>query len=58
LEEWQRAQQAGRLGEYEGTFGLTAEVPVSQWEGYEADPLTAQEFEQVWDAARREITAR
>lgn len=58
LDEWQRAQQAGCLGEYERKFGLTAELPVSQWEGYEADQLTSQEFEQVWDAARREIAAR
>ncbi|MGW6008841.1 hypothetical protein [Streptomyces sp. NPDC055210] len=58
LDEWQRAQQAGGLAEYERKFGLTAELPVSQGEGYEADQLTSQEFEQVWDAARREIAAR
>jgi hypothetical protein len=58
LDEWQRTQQAGGLGEYERNFGRTAELPVSQWEGYEADQLTSQEFERVWDAARREIAAR
>ncbi|MGW5171571.1 hypothetical protein ACWEQ1_29840 [Streptomyces nodosus] len=58
LDEWQRAQQAGSLAEYEKMFGVTAGLPVSQWEGHEPDQLTAQEFEAVWDAARRAITAR
>nr|WP_202451395.1 hypothetical protein [Streptomyces sp. SID4948] len=58
LDEWRRAQQAGGLGEYERKFGLTAELPVSQWQGYEAEQLTSQEFEQAWGAARREIAAR
>ncbi|MFJ3250068.1 hypothetical protein [Streptomyces sp. NPDC086782] len=58
LDEWQRAQQAGGLAEYEKMFGVTAGLPVSQWEGHEPDQLTAQEFEAVWDAARRTITAR
>ncbi|MBL3671283.1 hypothetical protein JL475_36300 [Streptomyces sp. M2CJ-2] len=58
LEEWQRAQRAGGLAEYEKKFGVTAELPVSQWEDYEPDQLTSQEFEEVWDAARQEIAAR
>lgn len=58
LEEWQRAQQAGGLAEYEKKYGVTAELPVSQWEDYEPDQLTSQEFEEVWDAARQEIAAR
>lgn len=55
LDEWQHAQQAGALAEYEREFGVTAELPVPQWEGHEPDQLTSQEFEEVWDAARREI---
>ncbi|MFE4052961.1 hypothetical protein [Streptomyces sp. YIM B13518] len=58
LEERQRAQQPGDLAEYEKKYGVTAELPVSQWENYEPDQVTSQEFEEVWDAARREITAR
>lgn len=58
LDEWQRAQRAGGLGEYEKKYGVTAELPVSQWEDYAPDQLTSQEFEKVWDAARREIAAR
>lgn len=58
LDEWQCAQQAGDLAEYERKFGVTAGLPVSQWEGYEADQVTSREFEDVWDAARREIAGR
>lgn len=58
LDEWQRAQHSGGLTEYERKFGFTADVPVSQWEGHEAEQLTSREFEEVWHAARREITAR
>lgn len=58
LDEWQRAQEAGGLAEYEKQYGVTAELPVSQWEGHEPDQLTFQEFEEVWDVARRHIAAR
>lgn len=58
LEEWQRAQEAGRLAEYEGRFGITAELSVSEWEGHDSEELTSDRFEEVWDAARREIAAR
>lgn len=58
LGEWQLAQQTGGLAEYESRFGLTAGLPVSEWEGHEPDQLTSREFEAVWDAARREITGR
>jgi hypothetical protein len=57
LDEWQRAQQAGGLAEYEKRFGVTACLAVPQWAGYEADQLTSHEFEEVWDAVRRDIEA-
>ncbi|MGW1974548.1 hypothetical protein [Streptomyces sp. NPDC001889] len=47
-----------RLRAYEDRFGLTAELPVPEWEGHDPRQLTSKEFEEVWDAARREITAR
>ncbi|MFF0725059.1 hypothetical protein [Streptomyces sp. NPDC004134] len=53
LGEWQHARDAGRLADYEKTYGLTAEPPVSEWEGHHPEPLTAEEFEAVWDTARR-----
>ncbi|WUD86268.1 hypothetical protein OG490_35175 [Streptomyces sp. NBC_00503] len=53
LDEWQRAQQTGGLGEFERNFGATAGLPVSHWEGYEADQLTSQEFAEVWGSAAR-----
>ncbi|MFK4221556.1 hypothetical protein [Streptomyces sp. NPDC019890] len=46
LDEWQRAQDAGRLADYEKKYGLTAESPVSEWEGHDPEQLTA-------DASRR-----
>ncbi|MEV6701620.1 hypothetical protein AB0M68_31430 [Streptomyces sp. NPDC051453] len=58
LEEWQRAHDAGRLNEYDSRFGITAELPVSEWEGHEPQPLTAEKFEEVWKTARRQIAAR
>lgn len=58
LDEWQRAQEAGGLAEYEKKYGVTAELPVSRWEGYEPEPLTSQEFEEAWDVSRRQITTR
>lgn len=58
LDEWQEAQAAGRLAEYENRFGLTADLPVSEWEGHDPEQLTFEGFEEVWDSARRQITAR
>ncbi|MFD7431668.1 hypothetical protein ACFV6Z_32130 [Streptomyces sp. NPDC059818] len=58
LEEWQRAHDAGRLDEYDSRFGITAGLPVSEWEGHDPLPLTSEEFEEVWRTARRHIAAR
>lgn len=58
LEEWQRAHDAGRLDEYDSRFGITAELPVSEWEGHDPLPLTSEEFEEVWRTARQHIVAR
>ncbi|MGW1027627.1 hypothetical protein ACWD4J_28675 [Streptomyces sp. NPDC002577] len=58
LAEWQHAYDAGRLDEYDNRFGITAERPVSEWEGYDPEELTSDHFEVVWDTARRQITAR
>ncbi|MFD4483271.1 hypothetical protein ACFWPU_45205 [Streptomyces sp. NPDC058471] len=57
LDEWQRAQDAGRLDEYDSRFGLTAELPVSEWEGHDPEELTSDQFEEVWGMARRHIAA-
>ncbi|WP_326800290.1 hypothetical protein OG946_17640 [Streptomyces sp. NBC_01808] len=55
LDERQQARDAGRLADYEKKYGLTAEPPVSEWEGHDPEPLTAEEFETVWATARRRI---
>ncbi|MFI1656472.1 hypothetical protein ACH4ZU_16405 [Streptomyces sp. NPDC020472] len=58
LAEWQRARDEGRLDEYDSRLGITAELPVSEWEGHDPEQLTPDEFEEVWNSARRQITAR
>lgn len=54
----QQAHDAGLLDEYDNRFGITAELPVSEWEGHDPEQLTSEEFEEVWDTARRQISAR
>ncbi|MFH9089878.1 hypothetical protein [Streptomyces sp. NPDC017673] len=58
LLEWQQARDAGRLAEYDSVLGGTAERSASEWEGHDPQPLTCEEFEEVWDTARRQITDR
>ncbi|MFX4291864.1 hypothetical protein [Streptomyces bohaiensis] len=58
LAEWRRARDAGRLGDYDSSFGITAELPVWEWEGHEPEQLTFEEFEDVWGPARQRIASR
>lgn len=58
LLEWQQARDAGRLADYDSKFEGTAELSASEWEGQDPQPLTCEEFEEVWDAARRQIAGR
>nr|WP_030733048.1 hypothetical protein [Streptomyces sp. NRRL S-237] len=58
LAEWQRARDAGRLGDYDSRFGITTELPVSEWEGHDPEQLTFEEFEDVWGPARQQIASR
>ncbi|WP_137980446.1 hypothetical protein [Streptomyces violaceusniger] len=58
LAEWEAAQRAGTLGDYEATFGGTAEVPVQEWDAHDPQDLTAEEFETVWLTARAACQAR
>nr|WP_202469396.1 hypothetical protein [Streptomyces sp. SID2888] len=58
LAEWQEAQRDGRLAEYESVYGLTAELPISGWEGHDPLRLSANEFEIVWSTARRQLQDR
>ncbi|MFJ2650353.1 hypothetical protein ACIO1C_26980 [Streptomyces sp. NPDC087420] len=36
-------------------YGFTAGLPVADWEGHLEVPMTFQEFEEVWSAARRRL---
>ncbi|PKV82716.1 hypothetical protein [Streptomyces sp. TLI_146] len=58
LTEWEAAQQAGTLADYEATFGGTAEVPVHEWDPHDPQELTVREFEDVWLTARSACQAR
>ncbi|MFI0225645.1 hypothetical protein [Streptomyces lydicus] len=58
LVEWKEAQKNDRLAGYESVYGLTAEPPISEWEGHDPQWLSAKEFESVWSTARRQIHDR
>jgi hypothetical protein len=58
LAEWNEAQSAGGLAEYESVYGVTAESSISEWEGHDPQWLSANEFESVWSTARRQIQER
>lgn len=58
LAEWQEAQRDGRSAEYESVYGLTAEPPISEWEGHDPHSLSVDEFETVWSTARGELQDR
>jgi hypothetical protein len=58
LAEWEAAQQAGTLADYEATFGATAEVPVHEWDAHEPQDLAAGKFETVWLTARATCQAK
>ncbi|MFD4632777.1 hypothetical protein ACFVYR_13395 [Streptomyces sp. NPDC058284] len=38
-------------------YGFIAEPPVTDWEGHVEEPLTFEDFEDVWTAARRHLGA-
>lgn len=57
-QEWQQAYDAGRLEEYESWFGVTAEPPLSEWEGHDPERLVFEEFEEVWASARQQLASR
>ncbi|MEU3901715.1 hypothetical protein [Streptomyces sp. NPDC045251] len=58
LAEWQAAQQAGTLADYESTFGGTAEEPLHEWDGHHPHDLTLEEFEAIWLTARAACRGR
>ncbi|KUN81482.1 hypothetical protein AQJ66_24085 [Streptomyces bungoensis] len=58
LAEWQQARRDGRSAKYECVYGLTAEPPISEWEGHNPQSLSADEFEDVWSTARRQLQDR
>ncbi|WP_433857296.1 hypothetical protein [Streptomyces kronopolitis] len=49
---------AASLVEYDSRFGITAELPISEWARHGPEQLTAEDFEAVWGPARRQISFR
>ncbi|MEV7416621.1 hypothetical protein [Streptomyces sp. NPDC089919] len=58
LAESEEAQKDGRLAAYESVYGMTADLPFSDWEGHDPKWLSADEFEIVWSMARRQLRGR
>ncbi|WP_455351199.1 hypothetical protein [Streptomyces sp. SYSU K217416] len=52
-----RPVAAASAQENDARYGFTAELPVTDWEGHVEEPLTLQDFEDVWSAARRYLSA-
>ncbi|WP_416968263.1 hypothetical protein [Streptomyces sp. 4F14] len=44
--------------EYEAVFGITADVPVDEWNGHEPQALGVERFEAVWVTARAACLTR
>ncbi|MGH3631486.1 MAG: hypothetical protein ACRDRL_29105 [Sciscionella sp.] len=51
LAEQEAARAAGRLGEYEQAFGMTAMIPVQEWDDHDPQELSGDQFESVWATA-------
>lgn len=50
-----RPLAAARDGEADERYGGVAETSVAEWEGHAPEPLTAEQFEKVWDDARQRL---
>lgn len=48
---------AGSADDDDARYGFTAELSVADWEGHVEEPLTSEEFEDVWTTARQHLTA-
>ncbi|MFC4052868.1 hypothetical protein ACFOY4_24535 [Actinomadura syzygii] len=57
LAEALQAREGGTYAAYAATYGETAGLPVSQWEGHNPMPLTKAEFEDIWTTARQILEA-
>ncbi|MCM1972543.1 hypothetical protein [Streptomyces sp. G1] len=53
-----RPVAAARDTDPDARYGFTADAPVSEWECYAPEALTAEQFENTWAAARHQLTAR
>jgi len=54
LEEWMRELDAGRIQQYQATYGVLADQPIDDW-GLPHVDLTREEYETVWTEARQAL---
>ncbi|MET9362255.1 hypothetical protein ABZX93_15215 [Streptomyces sp. NPDC006632] len=48
---------AASVEDDDARYGFTAESPVTDWQGHVEEPLTLQDFEEVWAEARQHLAA-
>lgn len=58
LEEWFRELDAGRIQQYQSTYGALADQPIGDEELDEYEPLDSAEFERIWRTARDHLDHR
>lgn len=58
LEEWFRELDAGRIQQYQATYGALADQPIGIEELPEYEPLDSAEFERIWRTARDYLDSR
>ncbi|GAB2946373.1 hypothetical protein GCM10027280_38970 [Micromonospora polyrhachis] len=52
LQEWMRELDAGRIQQYQTTYGVVAEVPLAPDELIDWQVVSVTEFEKLWREAR------
>jgi hypothetical protein len=57
LDVWMRELDAGRIQAYQARYGVLVEKPITEWD-FPHSNVTAEEFETVWQSARRELQSR
>jgi len=58
LTEWSRELDAGRIQQYQSTYGALADQPIGTEDLSEYQPVDPAEFERTWRAARHELDSR
>jgi hypothetical protein len=57
LVEWMSELDAGRIQEYQATYGVLADQPIEDW-NFPHEDLTHDEYEVIWVRARQAMESR